>query len=60
MPPFGGGYADFAPAQPRSRNVVISGMGNSGALEFGGGVETKPLVRLRDVPLARKFPVGAS
>lgn len=53
---FGGGYADFAPAQPRSGSVNVSGTGNSGTFEFGGGVDTKPLFHL---PLAGRLPIGA-
>jgi hypothetical protein len=56
---FGGGYADFAPAQPRSGNVDVSGTGNSGTLEFGGGLDTKPFIELKGLPLIGKLPIGA-
>jgi hypothetical protein len=56
---FGGGYADFSPAQPRSSGVVVSGSGSTGTLEFGGGVDTKPLVRLKGVPVVGQVPIGA-
>jgi len=42
----GGGYADFAPQQPPGSQVVVTGAGNSGALELGGGVDTRPIVHL--------------
>jgi hypothetical protein len=56
---FGGGYADFSPRQPRSGNVNVTGAGNSGTLEFGGGVDTKPLIRLSGIPVVGKLPIGA-
>jgi hypothetical protein len=56
---FGGGYADFAPAEPRNGLVNVSGHGNSGTLEFGGGVDTRPLITLSKVPLVGALPVGA-
>jgi hypothetical protein len=56
---FGGGYADFAPAQPRSGSVNVSGTGNSSTFEFGGGVDTKPLIQLRGLPLVGRLPIGA-
>jgi len=56
---FGGGYADFSPAQPRSGSAVVSGSGSSGTLEFGGGVDTKPLVRLKGIPVVGQLPIGA-
>jgi hypothetical protein len=56
---FGGGYADFSPAQPQAGNVKVSGAGSSGTLEFGGGIDTKPLVQLKGVPVIGKLPIGA-
>src|SRR5258708_40366652 len=56
---FGGGYADFSPAQPRSSSGVVSGAGSSGTLEFGGGIDTKPLVRLKRIPVVGQLPIGA-
>lgn len=55
---FGGGYADFAPKQPPTGNVKVTGAGSSGALVIGGGVDTKPLVHL-SLPIVGKLPVGA-
>lgn len=56
---FGGGYADFAPAQPRSGGVNVAGHGNSNTFEFGGGVDTKPLIHLKGLPLIGSLPIGA-
>src|SRR5258708_31200673 len=56
---FGRGYPHFSPAQPRSGSVVVSGAGSSGTLEFGGGVDTKPLVRLKSIPVVAQFAIGA-
>jgi hypothetical protein len=56
---FGGGYADFSPKQPRSGSANVTGAGNSGTLEFGGGVDTKSLIRLSRIPIVEKFPIGA-
>ena len=55
---FGGGYADFSPAQPRAGGVNVAGAGSTGTLEFGGGLDTKPLVHLRGIPLIRNLPIG--
>ena len=55
---FGGGYADFAPASPKSGNVNVKGQGDSGTLEFGGGVDTQPLIQFKRVPLLRSLPIG--
>lgn len=46
---FGGGYADFSPASPRSGNVNVNvkGQGDSGTFEFGGGVDTRRLIRFK-------------
>ena len=56
---FGGGYANFTPASPRSGTVNVTGQGSSGTLEFGGGVDTKPLIHLKGVPVLRDLPIGA-
>jgi len=56
---FGGGYADFSPASPTSGNVNVKGQGDSGTLEFGSGVDTRPLIRFKGVPLQKYSPVGA-
>lgn len=42
----GGGYANFAPAQPRVPLTKVGGDGSTGAFVFGGGLDTKPLVHL--------------
>jgi hypothetical protein len=55
---FGGGYADFSPAQPRAGGVNVAGAGNTGTLEFGGGLDTKPLIHLSGIPLIGKLPIG--
>jgi hypothetical protein len=54
---FGGGYSDFAPKQPPAGNVDVTGSGSSGALVFGGGLDTKPLVHL-SLPVVGKLPIG--
>ena len=56
---FGGGYADFAPAEPPDSLVKVSGQGHSGTLEFGGGFDTRPLITLNRVPFAGALPIGA-
>jgi hypothetical protein len=56
---FGGGYADFAPTEPRDGNVDVRGNGNTGTLEFGGGVDTKPFIQLKGLPLVGRLPIGA-
>jgi hypothetical protein len=55
---FGGGYADFSPAQPRERGVNVAGAGSTGTLEFGGGLDTKPVVHLKGIPLIGSLPIG--
>ena len=55
---FGGGYADFSPAEPQNGLVNVSGQGNSGTLEFGGGLDTRPLIHLKGVPLIGALPIG--
>ncbi len=55
---FGGGYANFAPAQPRFSTVNVQGSGSTGTFEFGGGVDTKPLVNFK-VPVVGRLPIGA-
>lgn len=55
---FGGGYANFGPARPRAGNVDVSGVGNTGTLEFGGGVDTKPIIQLKGFPVIGKLPIG--
>jgi hypothetical protein len=55
---FGGGYADFSPAEPRRNSVDVSGKGHSGALVFGGGVDSRPLIHLKGLPLRDGLPIG--
>ena len=55
---FGGGYGDFSPARPRAGDVDVSGGGKTGTLEFGGGVDTKPILRLKGLPLIGELPIG--
>jgi hypothetical protein len=55
---FGGGYADFSPASPKSGTVNVKGQGDSGTLEFGGGVDTRPLIQFKGVPLLQNLPIG--
>jgi hypothetical protein len=54
----GGGYANFAPKEPSIRNVDVTGSGSIGALVFGGGIDTKPLVHL-SLPVVGKLPIAA-
>jgi hypothetical protein len=37
----------------------VTGASNSGTLEFGGGLDTKPLLRLHGLPWIGKIPIGA-
>jgi hypothetical protein len=53
----GGGYANFAPKEPPTRNVDVTGSGSTGALVFGGGIDTKPLVHL-SLPVVGKLPIA--
>jgi hypothetical protein len=39
--------------------VNVKGQGDSGTLEFGGGVDTRPLIRFKGVPLLKYSPIGA-
>lgn len=53
---FGGGYARFSAAPPA--NVpVFRGASNSGALEFGGGIDTKPIVHVLRLPIGVRLAV---
>ena len=56
---FGGGYANFAPKQPPAGTVNVTGAGQTGTLEFGGGLDTKPLLRLKGIPILQDLPIGA-
>jgi hypothetical protein len=55
---FGGGYANFTPASPKSGSVNVKGQGDSGTIEFGGGVDTRPLIQFKGVPLLQNLPIG--
>ena len=37
----------------------VKGQGDSGTLGFGGGVDTRPLIRFKAVPLLKYSPMGA-
>jgi hypothetical protein len=54
---FGGGYANFAPGQPNPSLEKVTGAGSTGALFFGGGIDTKPLIHV-PVPLLGSLPIG--
>ncbi len=56
---FGGGYANFASSTPAVPLVRVQGNGSGGAYEFGGGVDTKPLITLPKLPIFGAVPVGA-
>ena len=43
---------------PRAGGVNVAGAGSTGTLEFGGGLDTKPLVHLKGVPLIGVLPIG--
>lgn len=53
---FGGGYTAFTAARP-STATSYSGGTNTGTLEFGGGVDTKPLVHLVGIPIGARLEV---
>jgi hypothetical protein len=53
---FGGGYAAFTAARP-SAATTFSGGTNTGALEFGGGVDTKPLVHILAIPIGARLEI---
>lgn len=36
----------------------MKGQGNSGTLEFGGGVDSRPLIQFKGVPLLKNLPIG--
>lgn len=55
---FGGGYADFSPEATKNGNVNVKGRSDSGALEFGGGVDTRPLIQFKGIPLLKNLPIG--
>jgi hypothetical protein len=44
--------------QPRAGNVDVKVQGNTGTLEFGGGVDARPLIQFKGVPLLKDLPIG--
>lgn len=36
----------------------MKGRGDSGTLESGGGVDTRPLIQFKGVPLLKNLPIG--
>jgi hypothetical protein len=50
----GGGYAAFTAARP-SPATSFSGGTSTGTLEFGGGVDSKPLVHLLGIPIGARL-----
>jgi hypothetical protein len=36
----------------------VKGQGNTGTLEFGGGVDTRRLIQFKGVPLLKNLPIG--
>jgi len=53
---FGGGYTRFHEAAPTTAPNFKGGT-NTGTLEFGGGVDTAPLVHLLRIPIGARFEV---
>jgi hypothetical protein len=56
---FGGGYARLTPfGQPSSTTAVdLKGTHNTGSLEFGGGIDTAPIVHVFRIPIGVRFEV---
>jgi hypothetical protein len=40
-------------------NVNVTGTGSTGTLEFGGGLDTTPLLHLKGIPIVKNLPIGA-
>lgn len=53
---FGGGYARFLEASPKSSTSFVPGT-NTGTLEFGGGIDTRTFVRVLRLPIGFRFEV---
>src|SRR5271169_1199376 len=53
---FGGGYARFSAAPPANA-PAFRGASNTGALEFGGGIDTKPIVHVLKLPIGIRLAV---
>jgi len=55
---FGGGYARLTPfGQPSSTTADLKGTHNTGNLEFGGGIDTAPLVHVFRIPIGVRLEV---
>lgn len=55
---FGGGYTRFREASPAVSSAPPFRSGNNtGAIEFGGGIDSKPLVRLAHIPVGARVEV---
>jgi len=53
---FGGGYARFSATRPVSASSFQGGT-NSDALEFGGGIDSKPIVHALTLPIGFRLEV---
>jgi hypothetical protein len=53
---FGGGYARFGESAPSGSTSFVPGT-NTGALEFGAGVDTGSVVRVLRIPIGFRFEV---
>jgi hypothetical protein len=53
---FGGGYARFRESAPRGSTSFVPGT-NTGALEFGAGIDTRSVVRVLRIPIGFRFEV---
>jgi hypothetical protein len=53
---FGGGYARFRESAPSGSTSFVPGT-NTGALEFGAGVDTRSVVRVLRIPIGFRFEV---
>jgi len=56
---FGGGYARLTPFGQTSPTTTagLKGANNTGSLEFGGGVDTAPIVHVFRIPIGVRFEV---
>lgn len=56
---FGGGYARLTPFGQTSSTTAadLKGTHNTGSLEFGGGVDTAPIVHVFRIPIGVRFEV---
>lgn len=53
---FGGGYTRFREAAPTT-SPSFKGGTNTGTLEFGGGIDTAPIIHLLRIPIGARFEV---